>query len=84
MELEEVNLEEELFSIDLKNIENEIIESYTGYPYYPDKFKKCFIPQSKYAEELMHLTLKIVLMKMKIQNIKEKKNISKKKKNKTA
>ena len=72
MELEEVNLEEELYSIDLNNIENEIIESSTGYPYYPDKFKKCFIPQSKYAEELMHMTLKIVLMKMKIKNIKEK------------
>ena len=76
IELEEITPEEELL-VDSKNIENEIVESPRGFTYYPDRFKKCFIPQNELAVELTNKTLKLILTKMKQKVLKDKLKITK-------
>ena len=58
--------------INVNNIENEIITDHSNNTYYPDKYKKCFIPQNDYAKKITLNTLKIMLIKIKEKSIKEK------------
>ena len=68
MEIEEQANHEEVKEIDVKNIEQFIIESESGYSYEPEKFKECFLPQNDLAKEITTNTLKIALIKMTIKS----------------
>ena len=58
--------------INVNNIENEIIIDDSNNTYYPDKYKKCFIPQNDYAKKITLNTLKIMLIKIKEKSINQK------------
>ena len=58
--------------IDITNIENETITDHSGYIYNPEKHKKCFLPQTEYAEKLTKITLKVMLAKIKEKTLKDK------------
>ena len=60
------------FEIDITNIENETIIDHSGYIYNPEKHKKCFLPQTEYAEKLTKITLKVMLAKIKEKTLKDK------------
>ena len=66
MELEGNPNNDEIIKIDVNNIENEIIESNSGYTYYPGQLSRCFIPQTDLAKEITLLTLKLFLINLKI------------------
>ena len=66
MEVEESNQHDGEIEIDVNNIQNEVIESSTGFIYSPDQLPKCFIPQNDLAKELTLITLKIFLIRVKI------------------
>ena len=68
MEIEEHANHEEVKEIDVKNIEQFIIESESGYSYEPEKFKQCFLPQNDLAKEITTNTLKVALVKMTIKS----------------
>ena len=58
--------------INVNNIENEIIVDHSSNIYYPDRFKKCFIPENDLAKKITLNTLKIMLIKVKEKSMKEK------------
>ena len=68
----EGNNNENLIEIDVDNIQNETITDHSGFTYYPEKFKKCFLPQNDLAKEITLNTLKIMLIKIKIKAMKDK------------
>ena len=51
--------------VNLIDIEKERIIDFNGSEYIPEKFNKCLIPQNDTAKEIMSMTLKIILFKMK-------------------
>ena len=63
---------EEIKEIDVKNIDQFIIDSESGYSYEPEKFKECFLPQNDLAKEITSNTLKVALVKMIIKSSKSK------------
>ena len=63
---------EEIKEIDVKNIDQFIVDSESGYSYEPEKFKECFLPQNDLAKEITSNTLKVALVKMIIKSSKSK------------
>ena len=57
----------------IDNIENEIIVDCSDSTYYPEKYKKCFLPQNDLAKEITLNTLRIMLIKIKTKAKKEEK-----------
>ena len=62
MDIEENQLEE--IKIDLNNIEKGKIDSDSGFSYYPEKFKECFLPQNDLAKEITLNSLRVFLVKI--------------------
>ena len=54
--------------LNVENIENEIIEDHSKNVYYPDKFKLCFIPQDDISKKVANITLKILLINIKLKS----------------
>ena len=54
--------------LNVENIENEIIEDHSKNVYYPDKFKLCFIPQDEISKKVADITLKILLINIKLKS----------------
>ena len=65
------NSNNNLIEIDVDNIQNETITDHSGFTYYPEKYKKCFLPQNDLAKEITLNTLKIMLIKIKIKAMKD-------------
>ena len=61
-----------LIELDVDNIQNETIIDNSGFTYYPEKYKICFLPQNDLAKEITLNTLKIMLIKIKIKVNKDK------------
>ena len=72
MDIEENAQHEEPIKIDVNKIQNEVVDSEKGYTYYPDQLTRCFIPQNDLAKELTLITLKMILINMKIKASKKK------------
>ena len=52
--------------LDIKNIENEEIVDHSNITYYPEKYKKCFLPLSDLAKEITLNTLRVMLVQIKV------------------
>ena len=66
MEIEGNAPHQDIIKINVDNIQDEVIESGTGYTYTPGQLSKCFIPQNDLAKEITLLTLKMFLINVKI------------------
>ena len=61
-----------LIEIDVDNIQNETIKDHSDFTYYPEKYRKSFLPQNDLAKEITLNTLKIMLIKIKFKALKDK------------